>query len=157
MIWPRFLIDWINNRSKRWGDTPKIKYAYIDGPMRWEKIGGQEDKYLTSLGNRFIKDIDSEKIQTLYPDVGITTEWGPTHIQYQSRYGFLITQDPWCVHAWVRFRPQQKNPNGSGKPGTEFVIYRRIGEGRWDAGDSRTGKPHYEKPTLYLNFSTHYD
>lgn len=55
---------------------------------------------------------------------------GPTHIQYWSPWGFLITW-PLCFHFWWQFRQQEL-----GRPGTEKVLLLSIGWARWDAGDA---------------------
>jgi len=40
---------------------------------------------------------------------------GPTHIQYDSPFGFLL-QWPLCFHVWYQFRPQQTDIKGKHIP-----------------------------------------
>ena len=68
---------------------------------------------------------------------------GPTHLQYSSKYGFLVTW-PLCFHFWYQFKPQEYNKNGYRVPGSEIVLYGRAGI-RWDAGDGI-----YVCPSFYL-------
>lgn len=73
---------------------------------------------------------------------------GPSGIQYKSPFGFLLTW-PLCLYIWYQFRPQQINKMGYGIPGSEKVLYFRIGIARWDITVG------YMVPTLYLG--GHYD
>lgn len=61
--------------------------------------------------------------------------WGPSHLQYSSPWGFLITW-PFCFHFWIQFKKQETKINENGDevrvPGTEKVLYMRAGA-RWDA------------------------
>ena len=61
--------------------------------------------------------------------------WGVTHIQYESKMGYLIA-DPYCVHRWYWWKPQQINEKGERIPGSERGLYYRgplwpIGCWRW--------------------------
>ncbi len=66
------------------------------------------------------------------------TDWGPSHIQYDAPFGFLITW-PFCFHIWFQFKKQTP-----GFPGSETVFYWRFGYARWDAGEGL-----YEVPTWF--------
>lgn len=72
--------------------------------------------------------------------------YGPTHLQYYSPFGFLLTW-PICLHVWYQFKGQDKYIDDNGiemtKPGTEKVFYWRCGA-RWDAKDG-----FYETPSWY--------
>ncbi len=82
-----------------------------------------------------------------------TQNCGPTHLQYDSPFGFLITW-PLCFHLWVRFRPQQTKIGDGGVvlkvPGSETVLQISIGVARWDANDRC-----YMVPRFYIG--GHYD
>lgn len=72
--------------------------------------------------------------------------YGPTHLQYWSKWGFLI-QWPLCFHAWYQFREQKVDDIGRRIPSSEIVAYLRIGLARWWIKDNETV---YDMPTLYL-------
>lgn len=57
--------------------------------------------------------------------------FGPTHLQYKSKYGFLLTW-PLCLHIWYQFKPQDEDRYGRRIAGTERVFYWRFGA-RWEA------------------------
>ena len=56
---------------------------------------------------------------------------GPSSIQRESRCGFLLTKRPWMFCYWFQFKPQAWGEGGF-IPGSEMVLYGRIGTGRWD-------------------------
>jgi len=68
--------------------------------------------------------------------------FGPTHLQYHSPFGFLITW-PLCFHFWYQFKEQQVNSDGLKIPGSEKVLYFRAGA-RWDVGSNC-----YQFPSFY--------
>ncbi len=142
MGWPKWLVDWVEKDSEAWSPVPRIKSAYIVGPsVRWEKLGAENgtDVYLTGLANRELDDIGAA-------EAGLSADYGITHLQKQSRYGYLITE-PFCFYVWYQFRPQkQKLSYGLlpvDIPGSEICATFRFGKGRWDAHDKK-----YIKPTL---------
>lgn len=74
-----------------------------------------------------------------------------THLQKKARFGFLLmSHEKWwhlCFHIWYTFeyqkaRPESIDANGRGVgeewiPGSERVLYWRVGWSRWDAGDCK--------------------
>lgn len=78
---------------------------------------------------------------------------GPSHIQYGSKLGFLITW-PLCFHFWWLRKPQRIEINSHGTsmkvPGSEKVLFISIGWARWDCQDHC-----YMIPRCFLGF--HYD
>jgi len=73
---------------------------------------------------------------------------GPSDIQYHSPYGFLITW-PLCFYFWYQIRGQIRSLELS-VPGSEIVIFFRVGLARWDVNLNN-----YVIPTLY--FGLHWD
>lgn len=148
MKWPQWVIDWIERDSETWAPVPSIRIAYVSGPtFRREKSGATDgsDYCATSLANRLVKDTSAS-------DIGLDPSYGPTHLQKQSLFGFLITS-PFCFHIWWQIRPQRTEMDGPrlrNVPGSELCPYFRIGKGRWDALDQK-----FIKPTLYLGL--HWD
>lgn len=142
MGWPKWFVDWVEKDSETWAPVPRIRSAYIAGPsVRWEKLGAEDgtDIYLTALANKRLKNIGAA-------DVGLSPEYGITHLQKQSRFGYLRTE-PNCFYFWWQIRPQ-KQEVGDGNimvniPGSEICATFRFGLGRWDAHDKK-----YIKPTL---------
>lgn len=131
MTWPKFIVDWVEKNSKTWSPVPIVKWGYVSGPtMRWEKQGGG-DTFLALFSNRWLKNVSAK-------DAGLGPDWGPTHLQKQSKWGILRVS-PFCLHVWYQFREQL-----DGQPGTELCLYWRFGKARWDAGDGK-----YIKPTWY--------
>lgn len=120
---------------------PTVLIGYVHGPVRMEQVGGQ-DSYP-----------DSNRAMLFNKPKG---KFAVTHIQKKSRFGFLLMW-PLCFHIWFQFRFQRQRMNENGdwiwKPGSEFVIYRRLGLWRWEAGSGRYIGPW----TIYFNFSTHWD
>lgn len=106
---------WINT----WREYPIAIIAY--DCRRWE--GQYYEYWLGYLIKEFL-------FFKSFPDKG------PTHIQYNSPFGFLL-QWPLCFHFWYQFKPQQMNSEGYRLPGTEKVFYFRIGFVRWDSGDGK--------------------
>ena len=104
--------------------------------QRWETIGGR-DFYFQALKNKLLFWLKDQK--AFDPNTVSTVDVGPTHLQKQSKYGFLITW-PLCFHVWYQFKPQEE-----GQPGTETVFYWRIGWARWEAG-----RGVYIVPTWFL-------
>lgn len=111
-----------------WRDVPLLLFGY--DIRRWEEPGGGEYYFYTH--RKCFSFLEHHK------------GYGPTHLQYHSPWGFLLTW-PLCFHFWFQIRPQK-----FGVPGSEKVLYFRIGFARWDAGDSC-----YMLPTLYLGL--HWD
>jgi len=74
---------------------------------------------------------------------------GPSHLQYRSRYGFLVTW-PFCFHVWVMPELGREDRNGVHIPGTEKGWYFRVGF-VW-----RPGQAGYE-PSWYGPFNQHWD
>ena len=111
-----------------WRKVPLLLIGYAI--QRWEKPGGG-DFYVAS---------DAKSLQILaanFEEGGV--EYGPTHLQYKSKWGFLITW-PLCFHFWYQVKPQQTALDKNGVlvtvPGSETVILVSIGWARWDAGNS---------------------
>lgn len=127
----------------RWRKYPICLLGFVQGQVRFESIG-EGDFYPASMANAFF--IFRRPFTFFFKEFGIT------HIQKKSWFGFLIMW-PLCFHVWIQFRKQKQedDENKTWIPGTEFVIYRRAGA-RWEAGSGN-----YEWPSLYLNFSTHWD
>ena len=106
---------------------------------RWE-IDGQRDIYPPGLTKKLL-----------------FWQWssgaGPTHLQYDSPFGFLIAW-PLCFHLWIRFKPQQTKIGDGGVvvkiPGSESVLEISVGWARWDANDRC-----YMVPRCYVG--GHYD
>ncbi len=113
------ITDKVKNKINNWVATwRKFPIALIGYDIqRWENAG-----YEFWYGD-FIKKFIFMKSM---PDKG------PTHLQYRSKYGFLI-QWPLCFHIWYQFRPQQV-ANGNRVPGSEVVFYFRLGIARWESG-----------------------
>lgn len=111
----------LSARVSSWRKVPILFLGY--DIRRWEHPGGGE-VYLPKLAKKLV-------YWTKLPSLG------PTHLQYHSPFGFLLTW-PLCFHIWYQFKEQQ------GKPGSEIVFYFRIGA-RWDALDEI-----YVTPSLYL-------
>lgn len=67
--------------------------------------------------------------------------WGVTHLQKQSKSGFLKTF-PDCYHQWTWWKLQQQDSNGNWIPDSERgIYYRKPLSWRWDvAGTLIDGK-----------------
>lgn len=119
---------------------PRTLLGYAKGKWRWERV----KEY-------YRPDLPSEG----YTDGGWLVNdqnefWGIVTQQYESKYGFSILW-PLGINVWYQFRKQKDR-----KPGSEFVIYRRLALWRWDA-EGTDGK-HWMGPwSIYFNFSTHWD
>lgn len=119
---------------------PKVLLGFSKGKWRWERV---KEDYTDRLNS------------DTYTDGGwlvndSSTMWGIPTQQYESKYGFSILW-PFAINIWFQFRKQKDK-----KPGTEFVIYRRIALWRWDP-ETTKGK-HWIGPwSIYMNFSTHWD
>jgi hypothetical protein len=138
--WPKWLVDWIERDSKNWAAVPRIRYGYVAGPsVRFEQAGARAEYQSSALANRLIKNIGAV-------DIGIEADYGITHLQKQSHFGFIIAE-PFCFYVWWQIRPQStKLSDGSVLttiPGSELCPTFRVGKGRWDALDHK-----YIKPTL---------
>lgn len=127
---------------------PRIWLGFAKGEWRWERHKDDREKdkpfdEYTPGGWKWQVDRSGEK-------------WGPPTQQYKAKYGFSILV-PFALNVWYQFRPQVE-----GKPGSEFVIYRRFSKWRWDPGgtlDKITWTlRHWIGPwSIYFNFSRHWD
>jgi hypothetical protein len=141
MGWPKFIVDWVEENSKLWAPVPRIVAAYIAGPVRWEKLGAENgtDVYLSGMANRKLENIGAA-------EAGLSADYGITHLQKQSKWGWLITE-PFCFYVWWQIQPQQEKIGDGGVtvtiPGSEICPTFRIGKGRWDPVQKL-----YIKPTL---------
>lgn len=124
--------------------------GYVSGAVRLEKCGGGDwypwhDKIL--FFNRG---------ETNWNDDVYTV----THLQKRSLFGFLLmSHEKWwhlCFHFWLTFRYQERvgsSVTGGAAhwvPGTEKVLYWRVGYSRWDAGDCKyIGPPTWYGPGLH--------
>ncbi len=120
----------ISTRISSWRQYP-IVLAGFD-IRRWESVFGM-DGYHPELAKKFI-------VFKSYPSQG------PTHLQYHSPFGFLLTW-PLCLHVWFQFRPQQIDANGYRVPGSERVFYWRFGA-RWEAETGFYVMPSWYGPGL---------
>lgn len=102
--------------TENWRKYPIVLIGY--DIRRWENGDEQYAAYFNRYREKFLLWEKQD-------------HWGPTHIQYHSPWGFLLTW-PLCFHVWYQFKPQEQD-----KPGTEKVFYFRIGAARWDAGDNK--------------------
>lgn len=126
---------------------------------RWEQRGG--DTYVDEFTKRFVflDGFAEPYIKGFHYDAQMkqqvfewdTKVYGPTHLQYKSPYGFLITW-PFCFHIWYQISPKKYDDQGHEIPGSEKVWYFRAGLARWDAGDDK-----YIVPTWYGPFNLHWD
>ena len=140
-FWPKWLIDYLTRQSATWPATPSIRWGYIRGPLvRWEKAGAPEgsDKF-TDHANRLLHNLTAV-------GAGLPADYGITHLQKQSRFGFLIPR-PFCLYMWWQIRPQATRL-GDGAvlmyvPGSELCPTFRAGKARWDAFQKK-----YIIPTL---------
>lgn len=105
----------------------------MEGYLRVEKLGGDEEKYFRSYSNKLLSNISAQ-------DLGLSTEeWGITHLQWQSKFGFLYLYPAHFCFWWYW------KPKISGVPGSEYGLFFSIGKGRWDAGMQK-----YIIPRFYL-------
>ncbi len=144
MNWPKFLIDWLARDSKNWPAIPTVRFGYVRGPVRFEKAGGGGDLYLITPSNKFIVNKTAQEL-------GAPEGYGPTHLQFQSRFGFLILR-PFCLHFWFMawpFRNKEFRYDGSTVPASERGPYWRAGKARWEAGRGIYLSPTWYGPGLH--------
>lgn len=130
---------------KTWRMYPTCLFGFVLGRVRYEALGGQdfyENSYWGVLINEKPRIINGMK-------------YAITHLQKQSRFGFLIIW-PFCVYAWIQLRIQKQGikPGEDVEtwlPGTELGIYPRVGA-RWQAEDGT-----YEVPSVYPPWNLHMD
>jgi len=118
------------------------------GIKRWERRSDDaqiengaitKEEYWDKAGLMFMVDRSSQM-------------WGPSSIQYKSKFGFLIMW-PLCFHIWFQFKPQATKPDtGETIPGSEIVFYWRVGMWRWDANMSQ-----YIGPGTWYGPGLHFD
>jgi len=146
--WPKWLVRYLERQSAKWPAVPSIRWAYIRGPfVRWEKAGApQMSDRQTTNANRLLHNVKAT-------DLEMPADYGITHLQKQSRFGFLIAR-PFCFYFWWRIRPQTAKVDPFGTleliPGSERCLTFRFGKARWDALQNK-----YIIPTLQAGL--HYD
>lgn len=123
-------------RVHSWRPVPVLLLGY--DIRRWETPGGR-DLYIQDYVKKFMWGIIKY--------VNNTRVFGPTHLQYSSPFGFLLTW-PLCLHVWYQFRGQSFDSDGLRIPGSEKVFYWRFGA-RWDAGDEVYVVPSWYGPGLH--------
>jgi len=102
---------------KRWERLPQDTFLGIN-PASGNMMYGTKEMYWDKSGLIFWVDRAEE-------------HWGPSSIQRESKFGFLLTKRPLMFCCWFQFKPQ-KYGEGGYIPGSETVLYWRIGEARWD-------------------------
>ena len=135
-----------------WREYP-IAVAGV-GVKRWRRTKRDADQ----AGGKIEENWDRSGV-VLMVDRG-AEKWGPTHLQYDSRAGFLLQWfgTKWwriwhaCFTVWIQFKKQgtRPNPNAANDPsiptlrvpGSEVAWMFRIGWGRWqdDTGEIVGGK-----------------
>lgn len=124
---------------------PTCVIGLVKGPLRREKCGG-EDGYQDGSEYHLIVPLTDPSKQN-------PTDWAITHLQKKSKFGFLLMW-PLCFHVWFTFKyQQQKLSDGNvlvDVPGSETVLYWRVGWKRWDAKDCvYIGPPTWYGPGLH--------
>lgn len=134
---------WLEKVLKVPNGLPLVLLATIKGRARLEANGGEElylevDKWRFLLFRAPVRPFPDEPLYQV------------THLQKRSRMGFLLYW-PLCFHVWFTFRYQTEGLAGW-RPGTEKVLYWRLGLWRWDAGDSK-----YIGPGTWYGPGLHWD
>lgn len=102
-------------------DYPTVVAGYIEGPLRWESLDGDELWFGYSYG----------RMSNITPLDFDGKTWGITHLQKKSRWGWLLMR-PFCFHAWYFSKLQKQDVHGNWIPGTEKGWYVRTPGWRWD-------------------------
>jgi hypothetical protein len=121
---------------------PTAVLGLVVGPLRFESCGGA-DLFDQSKSTHVL--VNKEPFLADDPADGVNKPFAVTHLQKKSRFGFLImSHEEWwqlCFHVWFTFRFQQTRVGDGGAvvaiPGSERVLYWRVGWSRWDAGDCK--------------------
>ncbi len=116
---------------KSWRQFPICLFGF--DIRRWEYGGNRGDVYCQGYVKKLLFWKKSQNC-------------GPTHLQYFSPFGFLLTW-PLCLHVWYQFKEQATDLGGDKIPGSETVFYWRFGA-RWDAQDSLYVVPSWYGPGL---------
>lgn len=115
-------------------NLPIAAIGIVKSPLRVERCGGV-DAYSEDVGVKFLFRTQP---QQLFLD---EAKYAVTHLQKKSKFGaLLMSHEKWwhlCFHVWYTFKFQQTDDKGEWIPGSEKVLYWRIGWSRWDAGDCK--------------------
>lgn len=131
-------------------NLPTALIGFVKGSMRWEACGG--DEWYGNIPSNFLffrkPSFTIDKLKGEGPKL-----YAITHLQKKSKFGFLLMW-PLCFHVWFTFKyQQQKLSDGNvlvDVPGSETVLYWRVGWKRWDAKNcTYIGPPTWYGPGLH--------
>lgn len=123
--------------------VPLVLFGY--DIRRWERPGGgamyvdefiKKFLFLDGFAQPFLSHVEVDEEKHTRTMVFDSLLYGPTHIQYKSPVGFLITW-PFCVHIWYAFDLGKFDQFDEHVSGSEKVWYFRAGIARWDSGDNK--------------------
>lgn len=122
-------------------DYPTINEGFIQGELiRLESIEGPSELFISRATHSqlfnsyygFLPEKNGTRLRIVKPFEFDGKTWGVTHLQKQSRYGYLIAS-PEAYHRWFFLIMQSRDQEGNWIPGTELGAYCRKGVGPiWD-------------------------